>query len=94
MNGLTQLGPWFSYSLQAVSTSESMEDEREKKGRGDAERLGHGGMVRLATGFSQWFPDLFGVIQRRNVDGQRVKDVGAEGGLWMRSVTCFTTGFS
>lgn len=93
MNGLTQLGLWFSHSLQPVSTSELMEDGREKKGRGEAERLRHGGMIRLATGFSQWFTDLFGVIQRRNVDGQRVKDVGAEGGLWMRSVTCFTKGF-
>ena len=35
-----------------------MEDGREKKGREEAERLGHGGMVRLATGFSQWFTNL------------------------------------
>ena len=94
MNGLTQLGPWFSHSLQPISTPESMEDGREKNGRGEAERLGHGEMVRLATGFSQWFTDLFGIIQRRSVDGQRVENVGAEGGLCIRSVTCFTTRFS
>jgi hypothetical protein len=68
MNGLTQLGSWFSNRFQPVSTSESLEDGREKKGRGEAERLGQGGMVRLATGFSQWFLYLVGVIQRRNVD--------------------------
>ena len=93
MDGLTQLGSWFSNSFQPASTSESMEDGWEKKGRGEAERLGHGGKVRLAMGFSYWFTDLVGVIQRRNVDGQRVKNVEAEGGLWVRSVTCFTRGF-
>ena len=43
-----------------------MEDGWEKKGRGEAERLGHGVTLRLATGVSQWFTDLVGVIQRRN----------------------------
>ncbi len=90
MKSLTQQGLGFSNSFQIVLASESMVDGRKKKGkrgRGTTgrwrNRMWASCVIRLAMGFSHWFPSLVGF----NIQGGWAEEEGGEGGKDMEDTS-------